>query len=302
MMLRWRATRFIATAGVRGIPSLQIFVNSIAKSASNMVEKLNIMELPGTGAPLIFLHGVGGTLRYWMAGPQPPVFAGQKTTLVDLLGFGDSPKPWCRYTVDRHLQALHATIGRDTPATIVGHSLGAALAVAYAARYPEHVRRLILIGLPYFGSQANAYRWFRRKPGGWIYTNMAATALACMFTRRIVGRLMPYFLPDIPRSIAADLVKHTFLSSTTSMWEVLYRYDLAPDANALSSSVQVDVLHGTLDGTAPLDGVQRLAAGRPNWRVVLLEGVDHHPWLRQPQRCRDVIACDPMVAEKRQLD
>ena len=210
--------------------------------------------------------------------------------LVDLLGFGDSPKPWCRYTVDRHLDALAAALVRQRNMTLVGHSLGAVLAVVYAARHPALVRRLFLIGLPYFGSQANAYRWFRRTPGGWIYTNMAATALACMFTRRVIGKLLPYVLRDIPRPIAEDLVKHNFLSSTTSMWEVLYRHNLAADARALPVELPVYCLHGTHDSTAPVDGVRRLATGRPNWRIVLLDGVDHHPWLRQPERCREAIS------------
>lgn len=80
--------------------------------------------------------------------------------------------------------------------------MGAVLAIAYAARYPHLVRRLILLSLPYFGSQADAYKWFRRTRGGWIYTNMMATALACMFTRRVIGKLLPYLLRDIPRSVA----------------------------------------------------------------------------------------------------
>ena len=267
-----------------------VFRQNNSASRPSPAGKLCVVELAGAGAPLVFLHGVGGTHRYWLAGPRPPDFPAHKTMLVDLLGFGDSPKPWCRYTVDRHLNALEVTLAGYRQMTLVGHSLGAVLAVAYAARHPELVRGVVLLGLPYFGNQANAYLWFRRKPGGWIYTNMVATALACMFTRRVIGKLLPYLLPDIPRSIAEDLVKHNFLSSTTSMWEVLYRHNLAIDAAALHAGLPVHCLHGTRDDTAPVDGIRRLAAGRANWHVTLLDGVDHHPWLRQPERCREVIA------------
>jgi pimeloyl-ACP methyl ester carboxylesterase len=269
---------------------------------SPVASKLHVVQLGGAGSPLVFLHGVGGTHRYWLAGPRPLAFPAHKTMLVDLLGFGDSPRPWCRYTVDRHLEALDAALAGQNHMTLVGHSMGAVLAVAYAARHPALVRRLFLLGLPYFGSQANAYRWFRRTPGGWIYTNMVATALACMFTRRVIGKLLPYLLRDIPRSIAEDLVKHTFLSSTTSMWEVLYRHNLAADARALPVELPVYCLHGTRDSTAPVGGMLRLATGRPNWHVALLDEVDHHPWLRQPERCRELIvralgnACDAQPA------
>jgi len=271
--------------------SSSVLRQTASEGDASTTEKLHVVELPGAGAPLVFLHGVGGTHRYWLAGPQLPVFPGHKTLLVDLLGFGDSPKPWCRYTVDRHLDALDTALAGHRQITLVGHSMGAVLGVAYAARRPKLVRRLVLLGLPYFGSEARAYQWFRRAPGGWIYTNMVATALGCMFTRRVIGKLLPYLLRDIPRSIAEDLVKHNFLSSTTSMWEVLYRHNLALDALVLSANLPVYCLHGTRDSTAPVDGILRLANGRPNWRVELLDGVDHHPWLRRPERCREVITC-----------
>lgn len=118
---------------------------------------------------------------------------------------------------------------------------------------------------------------------------MATTALVCIFSRRVLGRLMPYLLPRIPRSIAEDLVKHTFLSSTTSLWEVLYQHDLATDARALPVELPVFCLHGTRDSTAPVEGILRLAEGRPSWNVSLLDGVGHHSWLQQPRQCREAI-------------
>ena len=202
------------------------------------VERLHVVALStSSGVPIVFLHGIGGTHRYWLTGVQPPVFPRHETLLVDLLGFGDSPQPWYRYTVDRHLDALHAALLGYREMTLVGHSMGAVLALAYAARYPANVKRLFLIAMPYFGNQAKAYAWFRRSPGGWLYTNMVTTAVACMISRRVLGKLMPLLLPDIPRLIAQDLVKHNFMSSTTSMWEVLYRHDAAADAHELTAGL-----------------------------------------------------------------
>jgi pimeloyl-ACP methyl ester carboxylesterase len=254
-------------------------------------KRLHLIELGNNDNRVVFLHGLGGTHRYWTSGPQPPLFPAYRTVLVDLLGFGDSPRPWCRYTIDRHLEALHRSLKGHGPMTLVGHSLGAILAVAYAARYPQAVERLLLISLPYFANKDAADHWFRRMPGGWIFTNMAATALACVLTRRVVGHVLPYVLCDLPRPIAEDLVKHNVMSSTTSLWEVLYRHDLVPDVAALPSDVPVHCIHGTADETAPADGLRVLAAGRANWRPLFLDGIDHHPWLRRPHFCHHALGC-----------
>ena len=254
-----------------------------------MTERLFLEEHPGDEPPLVFLHGLGATHRYWYTG-LAQLEAPAHLVLVDLLGFGDSPKPWCRYTLDRHLAPLHAALDRFTGMTLVGHSMGAALALAYAARFPGAVRQLVLLSLPYFGDQATAYRWFRRRPSGWLLTNMAATALACIVSRRIAARLLPRLLRDYPRAVVEDMVKHHVLSSTTSLWEVLYRHDFKTCADALPNTLEVYCLHGTADGTAPVEGIQRLAAGRANWVTELLPGVDHHPWLRRPDACRRLLA------------
>jgi len=52
-------------------------------------------------------------------------------------------------TVDRHVQDLHDVLRcplRKGPVSLVGFSWGAMLALTYAARYPDDIERLILIG------------------------------------------------------------------------------------------------------------------------------------------------------------
>jgi pimeloyl-ACP methyl ester carboxylesterase len=233
----------------------------------------------------VLLHGLGGTHRYWTCGPVPFALQGHRNVLIDLLGFGESPKPWMRYSVERHVAALHASLGGERSVTLVGHSLGAALGLAYAARYPSVVRRLVLISLPNFGGTEGAAAWFARQRGGWIYTNMWATALACILTRRVAGRLLPRLLRDIPREVAEDLVAHNMVSSTSSLWEALYRHDLHAVAAATAPILPVLMLHGSVDLTAPLDGAQALATARSTWEMRVFDGVDHHPWLRAPHAC-----------------
>jgi uncharacterized membrane protein (DUF4010 family) len=96
---------------------------------------------------------------------------------------------------------------------------------------------------------------------------------------------LPRLLRDIPREVAEDLVAHTMVSSTSSLWDVLYRHDLRAEAEATARILPVLMLHGSADLTAPLAGAQELAAARSTWEMRVLGGVDHHPWLRAPHEC-----------------
>ena len=251
---------------------------------------LNVREAGSPGRTLVFGPGLGGTTRYW-EGRLGALAQQYHAVLVDPLGFGESPRPWMRYTVERHIQALHQALSQAAPFTLVGHSMGALLAVAYAARHPADVEGLVLLGLPYFGSPEKALRFFRK--GSWVnrifLSNMLLAAVICVLTRRVFAWLVPYLQPDLPREVAADVVRHSWRSFTSSLWEVVYNYDAARDADRLNRRLPVVCLHGDRDITAPLEGVQALAQGRPNWRVQVLSGVDHHPLLRAPAECYRAI-------------
>lgn len=259
-------------------------------------------EVYGTGErTLVFVAGLGGTTRYWRARTKP-LQAHHRIVLVDLLGFGESPKPWAQYSVERHVNELRTVLAPFESVSLVGHSLGALLTVAYAARFPEQVENIVVIGMPYFGSQERAYQYFRRGPvkGGIVYTNVLLTMLACIVSRRLLGWLLPYVVRSVPREVAEDLVKHNWRSSTSSLWQVVYRYDIAFDLARLPHSIGVMFIHGNKDAMAPVTAVQSLAARDTRWRLSIMPGVDHHPFLREPTACLTLI--DAMVRREATID
>lgn len=251
-------------------------------------------EVAGAGGEtLVFLAGLGGTTRNWS--PRIAPLAGKyRIVLVDLLGFGESPKPWTRYSVDRHVAALHDTLASLGPFTLIGHSLGALLTVAYAARFPQQVKNMVLMSLPYFGSEERAYRYLRNDSmrgglRGLVFTNMALTMIACIISRRVMGKILPYLIREIPRDVVEDLVKHTWRSSTSSLWEVVYRYDALEDVRRLPKRIDVLCIHGDNDTTAPLSSLDLFLEQQPNWSIELLPGIDHHPFLRDTTKCIELI-------------
>lgn len=254
------------------------------KTKSN---SLNYIQTGTDGPTLVFIPGLSGTTRYWQ-GRLGALEKNYRILLMDPLGFGDSPKPWSRYTVDSHVDALYQTLKNEKRFALIGHSMGTLLSIAYAARHPEQVERLVLLSTPFFGGDAKvARRFFSSQPIplGWFFSNMALAAIICIITRRIFGRLMPYFRRDLPREVAADIVKHSWRSFTSSFWEVICNYDAGKEADALGD-LPVLCIHGDQDETAPLTGALVLAAGRPSWQVHILNGVDHQPWLRAPEICQ----------------
>jgi pimeloyl-ACP methyl ester carboxylesterase len=251
---------------------------------------LHLVKTGTDGPTLVFIPGLSGTTRYW-EGRLGALEQEYRVLLIDPLGFGDSPKPWSRYTVDHHVDALYEILKNEKRFTLIGHSMGTLLSIAYAARHPEQVERLVLLSAPFFGDAKEARRFFSHQPipYGWFFSNMALAAVICIITRRVFGRLVPYFRRDLPHEVAEDIVKHSWRSFTSSFWEVICNYDVKKDADTLDH-LPVLCIHGDQDDTAPLAGAMALANGRQNWRVLILSNVDHHPWLRAPKVCQDAIS------------
>ena len=105
----------------------------------------------GQGEVVIFLHGAGGGASgYSNFKGNYPEFAkaGYRTIVPDLLGYGLSSKPdIAQYDLDFFVAGVKGmvdTLGLKN-ITLLGNSLGGAVALGYALAYPDEVSRLILM-------------------------------------------------------------------------------------------------------------------------------------------------------------
>ena len=103
-------------------------------------------ELSGTGhIPLLLIHELGGSLECW----DPVISAFQLDFQVlryDLRGFGMSEKVKVLRLDDLlgDIVGLLDAVAITDPCHVVGPALGAGIALAFAARYPSRVRRLVV--------------------------------------------------------------------------------------------------------------------------------------------------------------
>lgn len=115
----------------------------------------------GKGQVVVLLHGIASNHRVW-GFVLPHIIGGTRVIALDLLGFGDSPKPkHVQYTSEDHAKAIIYTLNRmgvSKNAIFVGHSMGSLVAVEVAKRRPKLVKRLILCGMPVYRFDAKRRR------------------------------------------------------------------------------------------------------------------------------------------------
>jgi len=124
-------------------------------------------KVEGLGKPILLLHSYWGsnTLFDDMAGL---LSSKMMVIRIDLPGHGNSGAPPADYTFDKFaavLNELLISLNITEKISIIGHSMGGYAAMAFAAKYPEKLAKLILMHSPTKAADIQSIR-LRNREGG----------------------------------------------------------------------------------------------------------------------------------------
>lgn len=239
----------------------------------------------GSGAPVLLLHGLGGFAGVWRhnlraLGRHAAVYA------LDLPGFGLSSKPPGPYPLDffvRVIESFRRALGLDR-LTLVGHSLGGAVAGAYALAYRARVERVALVGavVPGFDYRVSwVYRLLATPvlgelAGGLMWPGLLRASLARCFAQPDPDEVDFLVQASYPIRVSPE-GRAAFLSTLRSV-----RADFAAEAERFrrglgSLALPILLIHGRQDPVVPPAYPAAVAATLSNAEVRWLEECGHFP-------------------------
>jgi pimeloyl-ACP methyl ester carboxylesterase len=254
---------------------------------------LAVRTLGTTGPPVVLLHGLAASGRYWGAA-YDGLAVDHRLVVPDLLGFGRSPRPAAGYGPDDHADAVVRCLqdvgAADEPALLVGHSLGTLVALRLADRYPELVAGVVGFGPPIApGLDAVRHRLGAMGPGARLFgldTRWAELACHGLCERHvaIAARLARWWRRDLPAEVAADAVQHSW----SSYCETLTRVVLAAEAPAWLEGITVPVhlIVGSEDPVPDVAYLEALCARLPNVTTARWPQAGHDAPLVHGAACR----------------
>jgi proline iminopeptidase len=259
----------------------------------------------GTGAPIVLLSGGPGLNVDYMLPVAEFLPSGYRSIAFEQRGTGRSrPQPFdpatlTVRTVVEDLEALRVRLQQER-LSLLGHSWGGMLAMAYAAAHPDHVDRLILVDSG--GPTLEFNQWFSDNiqarlrpedvelrdywraaakngvdPGkaatealraivpGYFFDRKTALAFASAFK---VGQ----FHPDVNAGLNADMETH---------------YDLREGLKNLKRPVLIIQGHQDPIGDKTAEDIRALISGS---MLVYIRRSGHFPWIEQPAAFRKAIA------------
>jgi pimeloyl-ACP methyl ester carboxylesterase len=234
--------------------------------------------------PVVLIHGASGNLRDWTFSIAPRLAAHRPVIAVDRPGFGYTERPavdgWHPRTQARVLRAAIEGLGHER-VLVLGHSLGAAVAMAWAIDAPGRVAGVVPVSgvtMPYrgFGRVLDALGLAGLVT--WAYTEYIKSTLDDGGVQDFLGRA---FEPQpVPEGYAGYVGAPLALRERTL---AANRADLRYVNGALdeiaraypSLGVPAEIVHGAADFIDADGQSVRLHATLPRSRLTLLPQVGH---------------------------
>lgn len=240
---------------------------------------------------VILIHGLGGSVDDWRE--LLPVLAQNfHVVAFDLPGFGKSDKGSQHYSPTSYARLAHFLADRyfaNKSYHIVGHSMGGAIALRYAAQRPLRFERLVLIDAagilhPLVLSKFQAGSLLERTSG---------VKQTRGFAERLSGKILE-FVDKLP--IKPDDIVNTSLGRDGMLQggpEKIAALALAGENFTYAVTTVTEptlILWGDNDLTVPLRTGQVLAARMPRARLATISGAGHEPMNEQPAQVATLVS------------
>lgn len=251
----------------------------------------------GQGPPVVLLHGYAGAIWNW----EHQVEAlGRRFTLFipDLIGQGLSDKPCAAYRPSFYIEWLRGfldAVGVER-ADVVGHSMGAGLALGLALTHPDCVDRLVLIsGFPkgLFEHIENSHlRRLHRFGSRWLF-GLGYRLLGRRLFRKLLGGLV------WDRSLVTQAVIERAYrlrkdyGKAGPLWSSFqhvpdWENDYAPRLGSVTTPALI--IWGQQDRFVPLAAGEDLRRAIPGSRLAVLPDCGHLPMWERPDDVNRLIA------------
>lgn len=252
----------------------------------------------GTQPTVLCVHGLTANCRCWDTiaaeiAPQCTIAA------PDLRGRGRSEQPPSGYSIDWHCRDIDAILAelRLDRIALVGHSLGAMIALTYAVRRPDRVDRLVLIDgagsldaeqtqKVFEGIRPALERLGTEYPDVQSYLNaLRRTPYLQPWTSRL-ERYFEYELESTPGGVRCRIRPETIAEEIENLKQAAPA-DLYPQVRC--PTLILRATRGMLaadDLVLPPAAARRMTAEIPDARCVDVPGTNHYSIVLQPNRQR----------------
>jgi pimeloyl-ACP methyl ester carboxylesterase len=242
---------------------------------------------PSATEAVVLVHGMGKAAARDWARVIPALAKRYAVYAVDLPGFGYSDKGNHHYSPDNMARALEAVLAPRIAGrfTLIGHSMGGAVALAYAASYPSRVGRLVLVDV-----------------AGVLHRSVYAEFLGRVAAQRALGD-SPWH-ESVVRAIQLRAENWPIRGELVLEHAGVRQRVLRGDPNAITAFALVEhdfskslrtigaptlIIWGAEDSIAPLRTGQALAAAIPRARLTVIEGAGHAPQVQFPDRFNPLL-------------
>ena len=264
----------------------------------------------GEGTPIVFLHGFGASSYTWhhLIKPLSPHY---KLYLVDLKGFGSSPKPRDgKYSIFDQARLVKQFVQENhlDSYILAGHSYGGGVALALSVSYLNEsqnpIKKLILVDNAAYPQTFPFFIKALRIP---ILGRLGLSIIPTKMNVKSVLNLAFFDKRNISTEMINEYSRALGMPGGKYALRQVARQILPPEMTELMNqyhniSIPVMIVWGRQDEVIPLEIGERLNHELSNSTLAVIENCGHHPHEEKPKEfialVKDFLNADSTTSSK----